>query len=180
MEKKWFNPSFLAGITIAVVLFSGCAARPVSENSMPVPESGSQIISSVPSSSKPVLKGHAASTSSEAVPQGYPTPGSENLHEMAGSFACADFDPQYQPLLTLNTDGSFEFIVNLGEGMGSMKGTYSLDAYSLVLTITDKDFSGFAGDDLTSTTFAIIDNYTLLYTGAPIGLIAADSVFNKV
>lgn len=71
------------------------------------------------------------------------------------------FSKGYEPTLTLNQDGTFTLTENLAEGMGTYKGTYQISGNKLILSITEVNFSGFAGDDLKTIEFTINNKDTL-------------------
>lgn len=96
------------------------------------------------------------------------------------SFLCDEFSVEVAPVLTIYPDGTFVFLVNLGECMGTMKGNYELHQSRIVLQIEEKDFSNFAGEGLQTASFEVVDNYTLIYTGEPVGLIYSGMLFLRV
>jgi len=85
---------------------------------------------------------------------------------------------EYAPVLTLNEDGTYHFLVNLLEGMGSVTGTYEVHGGVIECTVASKDFWGFLGDDITSFEFSI-DESTLIYNGNSIGDTGPASVFER-
>ena len=78
-------------------------------------------------------------------------------------------------MIAFTSNQSFEFLVNLYEGYGTLKGNYRLEGdegrvLRIVCTVTDVNFSGFAGDTLTG--FTLVANNT----GYTINLDNADYV----
>ncbi len=62
-------------------------------------------------------------------------------------------------MIAFTSNQRFEFLVNLYEGYGNLKGTYRLEGdegrvLRIVCIVTEKDFSGFVGDNLTGFTLA--------------------------
>lgn len=111
------------------------------------------------------------------------TPGNSPEAEQAQvptSFLCDEFSAQVAPVLTIYPDGTFVFLVNLGECMGTMTGNYELHQSQIVLQIEEKDFSNFAGEDLQTASLEVVDNYTLIYTGEPVGLIYSGMLFIRL
>ena len=68
-----------------------------------------------------------------------------------------NFSDPYLPSITFYSDGTFIMIENLYEGMGQYEGTYTYDGNYYECTVTSKDFSGFAGDDVKLIEFARFD-----------------------
>ncbi|MBR2677266.1 MAG: hypothetical protein IKE28_10195 [Solobacterium sp.] len=72
-----------------------------------------------------------------------------------------NFSGDYRPSVTFNQDGTFVMTENLYEGMGEYKGTYVFDGNYYECTVTDINFSGFAGDDVTKFEFLQFNPNTL-------------------
>lgn len=79
------------------------------------------------------------------------------------------YAPEYTPSITFGADGSFNFYVNLLEGMGDIFGTYSESGGVISCTVTSRDFMGFAGDTMGSFSFTAVDGNTLVYNGEMVG-----------
>ena len=97
----------------------------------------------------------------------------ETVSGIAGTYVCEDtvnYSEGYLPYLELYSDGAFYLGVNLGEGMGSIRGTYSEVGDYLDLYVEGRDFSEFLGDDYTIITFLIIDENTLELYSDDIGI----------
>ena len=73
---------------------------------------------------------------------------------------------EYQSTLTLYPDGQFALNVNLYEGMGNVYGTYvCVNFEKISFSVNERDFSGFAGDDIKEFTMQI-SNDKLVYTSS--------------
>lgn len=81
-------------------------------------------------------------------PEPEPPPGGDP--SVYGYYECTlpDVAQEYQPRIEVFSDGTFIMTVNLYEGMGTVKGEYEQDGDMLYCTVTERDFSGFLGDDV--------------------------------
>ena len=66
------------------------------------------------------------------------------------------FEDPYKPTLELNNDGTFVLTENLYEGMGHYTGHYTKQDINLTLYVEEKDFNGFAGDNISTIEFEIM------------------------
>lgn len=81
-----------------------------------------------------------------------------------GNFRNSNVDSYYQPTLKLRGyDRTFELKVNLCEGMGLLKGTYTVNGNDITLTVTEKLCSGYIGIDEATYKFSIVEEDTLRY-----------------
>ena len=88
------------------------------------------------------------------------------------------YPDEYAPALTFKDDGTYHFLVNLLEGMGSMTGTYEVRDGVIKCAVTDKDFYGFRGDDITAFELSI-GKSTLVYHGAAFGTNESETSFER-
>jgi len=113
---------------------------------------------------------------------GQPAPESEPVSPATGilgkwyAYDESCYPDEYAPVLTFNADGTFHFLVNLLEGMGSMTGTYEVRDGVIKCAVADKDFLGFRGDDITSFELSV-SRSTLVYHGAAFGANEAETGF---
>lgn len=91
----------------------------------------------------------------------------ENIYAGAG----------YEPELELNADGTFMFLVNLFEGMGNVYGTYELDGDIYTFYVSERNFGGFAGDDVDKFEMMISGDTLIYLNDDMIGVTDAGSVF---
>ena len=67
------------------------------------------------------------------------------------------------PRFILNdNEGTFEFRVNLLEGMGNILGDFYFEDEKLIMDVKQRDFGGFTGDDIDRFEFAM-DGESLVY-----------------
>lgn len=66
-------------------------------------------------------------------------------------------DDEYSVLI-LKSDNTFDMDVNLCEGIGNYKGTYTKTDKKFILSIEKINFGGFSGDDYEKITFNILEN----------------------
>jgi len=67
----------------------------------------------------------------------------------------------YNPYVTLSSDGTFFFIENVYEGMNEYKGTYTKDDCYYVLKVESVKLIGFAGSELKEIKFYINDEESI-------------------
>ncbi|MBQ3074884.1 MAG: hypothetical protein IJC26_02345 [Clostridia bacterium] len=65
------------------------------------------------------------------------------------------FSDPYVPNLTLREDGSFVLVENLAAGMGTYQGSYTMADNQLILSVASINFSGFAGDGVSTIVFTV-------------------------
>ena len=90
----------------------------------------------------------------------------------------ADVNPEYCPTLFLYTNYTFQFTVNLLEGMGLIEGRYEIKGNKVYCYVDKRDFSGFTGDDVTEFALRINSN-KLIYEGNTIGMTESGDSFKK-
>ena len=103
-------------------------------------------------------------------------------NSISGTYTCEDtvnYSAGYYPYLELFADGTFYLYVNLGEGMGTIEGTYSESGDYVDLYVTYRDFTGYLGADYETITFFIIDDYTLELYSDDIGVTYSGEFFTK-
>lgn len=101
---------------------------------------------------------------------------------LSGMYTCYNteyYAEGYFPYVELYEDGSFFYYVNLGDGMGSVWGTYVVDGNYVDLYVDEMDFSGYYGDDVSIVSFFIINENTLELFDGEIGLTFSGSYFEK-
>lgn len=108
-----------------------------------------------------------------------PPPAAPAQSAFVGTFydASGQYSPEYTPRITFFADGSFDFTVNLLEGMGNIYGGYTDTGGSVDCSVSSRNFSGFAGDTMTWFSFTVADGNTLVYNGEQVGLMGAGTVF---
>lgn len=88
---------------------------------------------------------------------------------------------EYQSTLTLYPDGQFVLYVNLYEGMGNVYGNYLCENDDIIsFYVSEKDFSGFIGDDVEEFYMQISDSKLVYYQSAVIGCISEGDEFYLV
>ena len=75
-------------------------------------------------------------------------------------------DRPYWPALELKENGSCNFTVNLLSSIGHIEGHYTVEDNSVLVTVDQVDFEGFAADDVESLRFDISAGNTLVYRGS--------------
>lgn len=106
--------------------------------------------------------------------------GGDDYSSVAGTYICEDttnYSEGYFPYVDLYSDGTFLFSVNLGEGMGTITGTYSVDGDYIYLYVESRDFSGFYGDDQDTITFFIVDSSNIELYSDDIGITYSGEFF---
>ncbi len=96
----------------------------------------------------------------------------EPQNEIVGVWICDKTgytSPEYYPKIVFKADQTFEFTVNLYEGMGLSKGTYEITVDTVRCSVQSKNFSGFTGDKLTEYVFRI-ESGSLIYESTMIGM----------
>ncbi len=76
---------------------------------------------------------------------------------------------EYNPTITLKSDGTFTMKVNLFEGMGNVSGTWQNHNGMLDCRITSRDFSGVSGDTVTAFNLYVSAG-SLSYAGEALGM----------
>lgn len=101
---------------------------------------------------------------------------------IVGNFTCTDttqFAEQYTPTLYLYANSTFRFRVNLGDKMGTAKGSFAVRDKTLTILIQEHDYDGYTGDNVVSAAFRVKDENTLVYKGETIGMIGKRIKFEK-
>jgi len=96
----------------------------------------------------------------------------EQQNEYAGS--------GYEPELTLHPDGTFMFLVNLFAGMANVYGTYELNGDVYTFHVSERNFGGFAGDDVDEFKMMISGDRLIYLNDDMIGVTNTGSVFYPV
>ncbi|MBC7960451.1 MAG: SH3 domain-containing protein [Vallitaleaceae bacterium] len=100
---------------------------------------------------------------------------------IAGLYYAANIEAisEYSEYVELLKDHSFVLQVNLLEGMGQCKGTYSIENNVINCKILSKDFSGFVMDKIDSFILILNDDGTLTYKGEMLYEISDGSLMAK-
>lgn len=87
---------------------------------------------------------------------------------------------KYYPTLTLKSDRTFLFTVNLGQGMGDIRGTYVNQPKKLILYVSKIEFAGYAGDDAKKIVFLKKSDGSIVLRDPDVGIVLEGSVFTRV
>jgi hypothetical protein len=107
----------------------------------------------------------------------------ESTGGLVGTFIANDesqFSKNFTPTLYLYADSTFRFRVNLGDKMGTAKGSFVVKDKILTMLIMEHDYEGYSGDNIMVVTFKIRKKKNqLIYDSDPIGMIGKGVVLEK-
>lgn len=84
--------------------------------------------------------------------------------KLIGKFKDTVSDGSVPSEIEFKKNNKFSMTLNLCEGMATIKGTYKVKGSTITLSFKAGQFSGFAGDDLTTLKFKIVNDKKLKFT----------------
>lgn len=88
-------------------------------------------------------------------------------------------DEMVYPAIALFPDGTFQFHVNLYEGMGTVYGSYEMEEDVYTFTVSHRNFFNFAGDSVEKFTMNLVSNRLTYMSEEIIGATSKGSMFFK-
>lgn len=179
MSKQLTTKILLLFTVFILVLLTGCGKKDASETSS-APSSLSSLSSSASQSTSDVSGSAPASgDTSGTAPASVPAP---QPIMMSGTFLHVDsirYTMERSPKIEFKDDGSFIMMLNTGEVLAQLTGTYERIGTNITLTIKERETTDYLGSDIETLPFSVLEETHLLYSGPPVGMIRQDDQFTK-